>query len=132
MNSLKRQRASPSLNLWISLPICQLFGTIRGSICPPEKGTHQSHTSHCSSLKKSQNLLDNKSKKLQTLDTFLRRDNQQQATHQSHTSLFHWFCSTFLRNFLSLGKLVGNPSNHRTHCRLVKIHQVTRTLESPE
>ena len=62
--------------------------------------------------------------KIQTLETFVRRDIQQQATHQSHT-LFHWFCSTFLRNFLSLGKSVGNPSNHRTHCRLAKIHQVT-------
>ena len=132
MNGLNRQRASPSLNLWISLPICQLFGTIRGSICPLEKGTHPSHTSHCYSLKKAQNLPFRQHKTSKLWVKFLRRDIQEQATHQSHTSLFHWLCSTFLRNFLSLGKLVGNPSNHRTHCRLVKIHQVTRTLESPE
>lgn len=114
------QRASPSLNLWISLPICQLFGTIRGSICPSRGGN--SPESHVPLL------CTQFFPKSKTLGPFLGGFIQQ-ATHHSHI-LFHWFCSTFVRNFLSLGKLVGNPSNHRTHCRLAKIHEFTRISQN--
>ena len=49
---------SQSLNLRISPPICQLFGTIRGrQFVPLEKGTHQSHTSHCSQFSKNPQIL---------------------------------------------------------------------------